>query len=204
MVRAVSGVLPPPPRASSSVPWRGQHGSTLAHVPGKSLKGPWGLSHGVWDLPRSLALAPAQPPNKASKQEGEEVSHKRWEAQEGADTTAKCCALGGYGFGPGPALGEFILQGSRRTAALWEDPGHHPGRAGGGKPGSGVSRKLRQSPQHPLCSESQAGIPQMRMPGSVDCASGLLAFFWAYFFIVLKSLGFFFVFFTAPSFYQFK
>lgn len=154
----------------------------------------------------SLALAPALATGSASKQE--ERKYPISGGRHGrADTTAKCCALGGYGFGPGPALGEFILQGSQETAALWEDPGHHPGRAGGRrKPGSGVSRKLRQSPQHPLCSESQAGIPSdedARLCG--PCASGLLAFFWRlYFFIVLKSLGFFLFFLQTPSFYQFK
>ena len=94
----------------------------------------------------SLAQAPALATGSALKQEERKcpVSGGR----EGrADTTAKRCALGGYGFGPGPALGELILQGSQEAAALWGDPGHHPGRAGGRRqPGSGVSRKLRQSP----------------------------------------------------------
>ena len=101
----------------------------------------------------SLAQAPALATGSALKQEERKcpVSGGR----EGrADTTAKRCALGGYGFGPGPALGELILQGSQEAAALWGDPGHCPGKAGGRRqPGSSVSRKLRQSPQHPLCAQ---------------------------------------------------
>ena len=121
----------------------------------------------------SLALVPALATGSASKQEERKcpVSGGR---QGRADTTAKRCALGGYGLGPGPALGELILQGSQQAATLWGDPGHHPGRAGGKrKPGSSVSRKLRQSPQPPLCAQTA----RLESPSGEDarlCGSVLL------------------------------
>ena len=52
----------------------------------------------------SLAQAPALATGPALKQEERKcpVSGGR---RGRADATAKCCALGGCGFGPGPALG---------------------------------------------------------------------------------------------------
>ena len=71
----------------------------------------------------SRAQAPALATGPASNQEERRcpVSGGR---QGRADPTAKHCALGGCGFGPGPALEELILQGSHEAAALWGDPGH--------------------------------------------------------------------------------
>lgn len=172
----------------------------------KSLKGPWGLSHGVWDLPKAWHWHQLWPLAQLRETGGEEVSHKRWEAWEGRHHSQVLCPWGLW-LWPRTCPGEFILQGcSQKTAALWEDPGHHPGRAGGRrKPGSGVSRKLRQSPQHPLCSESQAGIPS-----DEDARLCRTVCFWAVGFLLeallLHSAEKFgvFCFLQTPSFYQFK
>ena len=154
MVRAVSGVMPPivpAPLCCREVSTR----FPLWLLFLEKKKGPCGLrppSHGVWDLPEpGTGTSSGHWPSFETG--GAEVSCKRWEAGEGR-RHGLCCALGGCGFGPGPALGELILQGSQEAAALWGDSGHCPGRAGGRRqPGSSVSRKLRQSPQHPLCAQ---------------------------------------------------
>ena len=176
-------------RASSSVPQRGQHQiSTLANVSGGE-KGPWGLrlpSHGVWDLPKPGTGTRSS--HWPSFETGITLFCKRR-----ADATPKHCALNGCGFGRGPALGELILQGSQQAAALWGDPGHRPGRAGGrrqpGSPGNwGKARSILS-----LCSKSQAGITfGWGCQALWMHASGLLASFWRLYFIVLKRYFFFF------------
>ena len=132
----------------------------------------------MWDLPEP-AQAPALATGPALSQEERKcpVSGGR---RGRAVATTKCSALGGCGFGPGPALGELILQGSEEAAALWGDRGHRPDRAGGRRePGSGVSRKLRQSPQHPVYAQKA----RLKSPLGEDArlcgprASGLLIFF---------------------------
>ena len=70
----------------------------------------------------SRAQIPALATGPALNQE-----ERKWPVRGGrrgrAVATAKRSALGGCGFGPGPALGELILQGSQEAATLWGDPG---------------------------------------------------------------------------------
>ena len=88
---------------------------------------------------------------------------RKWPVSGGrrgrAVATAKRSALGGCGFGPGPALGELILQGSQEAATLWGGPG--TAQAGQMQEAAWV-RCLQETEAKPaaycLFSESQAGI----------------------------------------------
>ena len=109
----------------------------------------------------SLAEAPALATGPAWKQEQRKCL-VRGGRRGRANATAKGCALGGCGFGPGPAVGELILQGSQKAAALWGDRGCRPGRAGGSRQQAARARCLQETEATPaassLGSESQAGF----------------------------------------------